>query len=72
MKVTEIKSERDDTSGSSLIIPHINQTHYVYICKKRQGADSICQENFHRVYYELEKENVLEEDEEDIYKTDNQ
>jgi ubiquinone/menaquinone biosynthesis C-methylase UbiE len=72
VKVTEIKSERDDTSGSSLIIPHLNQTHYIYICKKRQGADSICQENFHRVYYELEKENVLEEDEENIYKIDNQ
>jgi hypothetical protein len=62
VKVTDIKSEGEDTSGSSPIIPHLSQTHYVYFCKKRQGADSICQENFHRVFYELEKENVLEED----------
>ena len=34
MKVTEIKSERDDTSGSNFIIPHLNQTDYVTSVKR--------------------------------------
>jgi ubiquinone/menaquinone biosynthesis C-methylase UbiE len=70
VKVNVMKRELEETAESNFLIPHLHQTHYVYVCKKRMGADSVCQDNFHRVYYELEKENVLEEDEEVFMKNE--
>ena len=37
--------------------------HYVYVCKKKAGADSVCSENFINVYQELEKGEIIEEEE---------
>jgi hypothetical protein len=34
--------------------------HYVYVCKKKSDADQVCKENFNSVYYELEKQELLE------------
>jgi ubiquinone/menaquinone biosynthesis C-methylase UbiE len=36
--------------------------HYVYICKKRENADKICKENYHKVIEELESEEKIEEE----------
>lgn len=71
IKVHVMKKEMEEgLSGCNSMVPHLEQTNYVYICKKKIGADSISQDNFHRVYLEIEKENVLEEDEEVLMKTE--
>jgi ubiquinone/menaquinone biosynthesis C-methylase UbiE len=36
--------------------------HYVYVCKKKSGAEIICKEKFEKVIYELETEEKLEQD----------
>jgi ubiquinone/menaquinone biosynthesis C-methylase UbiE len=56
---------------SSFLDPKSDQlhekVHYVYICKKRQGADLISSENFSKVLLELEQINLLiEEDLEEL------
>lgn len=43
---------------------NVEKTHYVYLCKKKPGADIISQENFPSVYLDLEKGDMIEEDEE--------
>lgn len=45
------------------------KAHYVYICKKKDNADEILAENFQRVYYELEKLELME-DEDDMTNED--
>jgi hypothetical protein len=37
---------------------------YVYLCKKKPNADQISEEHLSRVFYELEKLNIMEEEEE--------
>lgn len=71
IKVHMIKKDSDEVALSN-IFPQQEQMHFVYICRKKIGADTLCQENFHQVYYDLEKENVLEEDEEALMKNENQ
>jgi hypothetical protein len=34
----------------------------VYVCKKKPDADNVSKENFTSVYYELEKQELLEEE----------
>lgn len=36
--------------------------HYVYVCRKRSGADGICKENFEKVMAELEVEEKIEQE----------
>ena len=71
IKVHMVKKDLEEVALNNYV-QHHEQTHYVYVCKKKTGADALCQENFHQVYYDLEKENVLEEDEEVLMKTENQ
>jgi len=37
------------------------KVHYVYLCKKKPEADKVSQENFTKVYYDLERQQLLEE-----------
>ncbi len=37
--------------------------HYVYLCKKKSGADAKSSENFQKVYFELQREDIIEEEE---------
>lgn len=39
------------------------QAHYVYICRKKPNSDQVLAENFQKVYYELEKLEMMEDDE---------
>jgi hypothetical protein len=52
------------------------KAHYVYICKKKPNADQVLADNFQKVYYELEKLEMMEEDdnynEDEEYNLDNQ
>ena len=64
IRVQAMKKETEEGVSGCNILPHLEQTNYVYACKKKMGADTICQDNFHKVYLELEKENVMEDDEE--------
>lgn len=41
----------------------LGQIHYVYICKKKEGADVISKQFFSSVMYELECQEKLEEEE---------
>jgi ubiquinone/menaquinone biosynthesis C-methylase UbiE len=53
------------TSDEDLLNPvTFEQTHYVYLCKKKPNADSVCQQNFPSVYCNLEKGLTIEEDDE--------
>ena len=38
------------------------KAHYVYICKKNPNADFILAENFQKVYNELEKLEMMDEE----------
>jgi SAM-dependent methyltransferase len=40
----------------------IEKTNFVYICKKKVGADSVCQENYPTVFYELDKQETIQEE----------
>ena len=46
-------------------LPSHEKLHYVYICKKKPDADSVCKEKFPKVIEELNKQEKLEEEEEE-------
>ena len=55
-----IKKESDDFVDD--LSNAKEKMHYVYICKKKEGADEVSDENFPKVFYELEKQEMMEEE----------
>jgi hypothetical protein len=51
---------KKDTGDSD--VGEKEKIHYVYVCKKKPDADQVSKENFTSVYYELEKQELLEEE----------
>jgi ubiquinone/menaquinone biosynthesis C-methylase UbiE len=47
----------------------LEKIHYIYLCKKKSGADQKSSENFQKVYFELQNEDVIEEEEENLFQT---
>jgi ubiquinone/menaquinone biosynthesis C-methylase UbiE len=61
----EISMQTLQKEFHSLEEPNIprQKTSYLYSCKKKPGADSLSQENFPAVYKELERQDILFQDE---------
>ena len=61
ISIYTIKKESDDGSDKEKVLLYLIQIHYVYICKKKDDAD-LKSENFSKVYYEIEKQEMEEYD----------
>lgn len=63
--------KKEFSSEDDLFSKHTQEKiNYIYICRKNIDADILCQENFPRVYFELEKSEIIEDDEKDIQSND--
>lgn len=55
ISVYTIKKDVDDN-------PDLNKIHYVYLCKKKEGADLASEKNYDFVLYELEQQELMEKE----------